>query len=90
MPFGKKKKEEPTKETSYEIFGGALIRKTPSGYEITWHSPMLTTIVVDEEPRIEAGVSYVKDGDSLRIEAPECKLRVIRENDRRRVIVSPF
>ncbi|MBS7609870.1 hypothetical protein KEJ36_01370 [Candidatus Bathyarchaeota archaeon] len=89
MPFRKKMREEPVRETSYEIFGGALIKKTPSGYEITWHSPMLTTIVVDEEPRLE-GVPYVKEGDNLRIEAQECKLKVIRENEKRKIVFTPL
>jgi hypothetical protein len=86
--FGRKKKEPKVQETTYEIFGGFTIKKTPSGYEITWRSPNITTLSVTSEPVIAEDVQIRREGDEIRVLTTECKLKLIKENGSTRVHIS--
>lgn len=77
--FGRKK-ETKTEETVYEIFGGFTITKVPSGYEITWRSPNITTINVHKMPIISKEVQVKQEGDVIRILTTECKLKLITKD----------
>jgi hypothetical protein len=77
--FGRKK-ETRAEEITYEIFGGFTITKVPSGYEITWRSPNVTTINVHKMPIISEEVQFKQEGDVIRILTTECKLKLIKKN----------
>lgn len=78
--FGRKKKEPEVQEISYEIFGGFTIKKTSSGYEITWRSPNITTLNVRSEPVIDDDVQIKREDDTIQVLTTECKLKLIKEN----------
>jgi len=78
--FGRKKKKSEVQELDYEIFGGFTIRKTPSGYEITWRSPNVTTLNVKSEPIIDDDVQTRREGDIINVLTTECKLKLITED----------
>lgn len=78
--FGRKKKEPEVQEISYEIFGGFTIKKTLSGYEITWRSPNITTLNVRSEPVIDDDVQTKREGDTIQILTTECRLKLTKEN----------
>jgi hypothetical protein len=86
--FGRKKKEPKVQEATYEVFGGFTIKKTSSGYEITWRSPNITTLNVTYEPEIAEDVQIKREGDEIKVLTTECKLRVITENGSTRVQIS--
>jgi len=71
-----KKKEEKAQESFYEIFGGATITRVGDQYEITWKSPMVTTVTVSHPPEIGQGVKHTRQGDIFRIEADGCRLKI--------------
>ncbi|RJS87011.1 hypothetical protein CW704_04095 [Candidatus Bathyarchaeota archaeon] len=78
--FGRKKKEPEVQEISYEIFGGFTIKKTSSGYEITWRSPNITTLNVRSEPVIDDDVQIKREDDTIQVLTTGCKLKLIKEN----------
>jgi len=78
--FGRKKKEPEVQELSYEIFGGFTIKKTSSGYEITWRSPNITTLNVRSEPVIDDDVQIKREDDTIQVLTTGCKLKLIKEN----------
>jgi len=78
--FGRKKKEPEVQELSYEIFGGFTIKKTSSGYEITWRSPNITTLNVRSEPVIDNDVQIKREDDTIQVLTTGCKLKLIKEN----------
>jgi len=86
--FRRKRKDPQVQEITYEIFGGFTIKKTSSGYEITWRSPNITTLNVTSEPVIAQDVKIRREGDDIRVLTTECKLKMIMENGRRRVYIS--
>ena len=86
--FGRKKKESEVQETDYEIFGGFTIKKTPSGYEITWRSPNITTLNVSSEPIIDEEVQISREGDTIKVLTTECKLKLITKNGDAKVYIS--
>jgi len=78
--FGRKKKEPEVQEIEYEIFGGFTIKKSPSGYEITWRSPNITTLNVNSEPIIDDDVQTTREGDIIKVLTTECRLKLIKKN----------
>ena len=79
MPlWGKKGKQEEDQSFSYEIFGGATITEEGGRYEVSWKSPMVTTVTVSSPPEIGEGVKHSRQGSTVRIEAGECRLRVLK------------
>ena len=86
--FGRKKKESKVEELSYEIFGGFTIKKTPSGYELTWRNPNLTTLNVKSEPIIDDAVQTRREGDTIQVLTTECVLKLIKENGEMKAYIS--
>ena len=86
--FGRKKKESKVEELSYEIFGGFTIKKTPSGYELTWRNPNLTTLNVKSEPIIDDAVQTKREGDTIQVLTTECVLKLIKENGDMKAYIS--
>lgn len=74
--WGKKKGEERAQESFYEIFGGATITRVGDQYEITWKSPMVTTVTVSSPPEIDQCVKHTRQGEIVRIEADGCRLKI--------------
>jgi len=85
--FGRKKKPE-VQEIDYEIFGGFTIKKTESGYEITWRSPNITTLNVKSEPIIDDDVQTTREGDTIKVLTTECKLKLITKNGDMKAYIS--
>jgi len=85
--FGKKK-EPKVQEVSYEIFGGFTIKKIPSGYELTWRSPNVTTLRVSSEPIIDDDVQIKREDETIRILTTECKLRLITKDGKTEAHIS--
>jgi len=86
--FGGKKKEPKVQEMDYEIFGGFTIKKTPSGYEITWRSPNVTTLNVKSEPTIDDDVQTRREGDIIEVLTTECKLKLITKDGDTKAYIS--
>ena len=86
--FGRKNKESKVEELSYEIFGGFTIKKTPSGYELTWRNPNLTTLNVKSEPIIDDAVQTRREGDTIQVLTTECVLKLIKENGEMKAYIS--
>jgi len=86
--FGRKKKGSKVQETSYEIFGGFTIKKIPSGYEFTWRSPNITTLIVNSEPIIDDDVQIRREGDTIQVLTTECKLKLITKDGDTRAYIS--
>jgi len=86
--FGRKKKEPEAQEVSYEIFGGFTIKKTPSGYEISWRSPNVTTLNVKSKPTIDGDVEIREEGDTIQVLTTECKLKLTTKNGDTKVHIS--
>jgi len=86
--FGRKKKEPEVQEIDYEIFGGFTIKKTSSGYEITWRSPNLTTLNVKSEPIIDDDVQTRREGDEIKVLTTACKLKLITKNGDTKAYIS--
>jgi len=86
--FGRKKKEPKVQEIDYEIFGGFTIKKIPSGYEITWRSPNITTLNVRSEPVIDDNVQIRREGDTIQVLTTECKLKIITEDGDTKAYIS--
>jgi len=86
--FGRKKKESTVQESTYEIFGGFTIKKTSSGYEITWRSPNITTLNVNSEPIIDDDVQIRHEGDTIQVLSTQCRLKLIMENGNTKVHIS--
>ncbi|RJS82971.1 hypothetical protein CW706_06515 [Candidatus Bathyarchaeota archaeon] len=86
--FGRKKKESEIQEFSYEIFGGFIINKTSTGYEIVWRSPNLTTLNVDSEPVIDEEVKIKREKDTIQVLTTECKLRVVKKSGETKAYIS--
>ena len=86
--FGRKKKESKVEELSYEIFGGFTIKKTPSGYELTWRNPNLTTLNVKSEPIIDDAVQTKREGDTIQVLTTECVLKLIKEDGEMKAYIS--
>jgi len=78
--FGKKKKPQ-VQEVTYEIFGGFTITKTPTGYEVKWRSPNLTTITVNSPPVIDEDVQTKREGDIIHVLSTECKLKLTTKEE---------
>jgi len=78
--FGRKKKEPKVQEVSYEIFGGFTIKKIPSGYELTWRSPNVTTLRVSSEPVIDDDVQIKREDDTIQVLTTECRLKLITKD----------
>ena len=86
--FGRKKKESEVQETSYEIFGGFTIKKISSGYEFTWRTPNITTLIVKSEPIIDDDVQIRREGDTIQVLTTECKLKLITKDGDTRAYIS--
>jgi len=87
--FGRKKKKEPeVQEIDYEIFGGFTIKKTSSGYELTWRSPNITTLNVKSKPIIDDDVQIRREGDVINVLTTECKLKLITEDGDMKAYIS--
>lgn len=84
--FGKKKPK--VQEMSYEIFGGATIKKLPGGYEIAWKGAHPMSLKVSSMPEIDVGVNTEREGDTIRITSGECKLKIVTENGDMKAFVS--
>ena len=76
--FGKKKPK--VQESSYEIFGGATIKKTDAGYEITWKGFNPMSVTVSSMPQIDSNVKTEQEGDIIRITSSQCKLKIISKD----------
>ena len=87
--FGKKKTLE-VQETCYEIFGGFTINKKPSGYEITWRSPNLTTITIQSKPEIAGNVQVKNESDKIQVLSTSCKLRLTTKEGSTLADISAF
>lgn len=85
--WGKKRGEERAEE-SYEIYGGATITKVGSRYEIKWKSPMVTTVTVSSPPEVDVDVLTSREGDILRIETHDCRLKIVKEEGKTRANIS--
>ncbi len=81
MPLFSKKKESNVEEVSYEIFGGFIITKNESGYEIKWKNPIPSTITVPFEPIIDANVKTSREENTIRVLSTECKLTLIKKKE---------
>jgi len=76
--FGKKKPQ--VEELSYEIFGGATIKKMEDGYEVAWKGSHPMSIKFSSLPEIDNDVKTEQDGQMIRITSHQCKLKVTTEN----------
>ncbi|MCX8171096.1 MAG: hypothetical protein N3E47_03865 [Candidatus Bathyarchaeota archaeon] len=87
--FGRKKDKEPkAEEATYEIFGGLTIKRDPSGYEIMWRSPNVTTIKVHSMPVISQEVQFKQEGDVTHILTTECKLKLVTKEGKMEAYIS--
>jgi len=86
--FRRRKKESTVQESAYEIFGGFTIKKTPSGYEITWRSPNITTLNVNSEPVIDSDVQIRREGDVIQVLSTQCRLKLTIEKGNTKVHIS--
>ena len=86
--FRRRKKESTVQESTYEIFGGFTIKKTPSGYEITWRSPNITTLNVNSEPVIDSDVQIRREGDVMQVLSTQCRLKLTIEKGNTKVHIS--
>ncbi|HDM88870.1 MAG TPA: hypothetical protein ENG65_02630 [Candidatus Bathyarchaeota archaeon] len=86
--FSRRKKEPEIQEITYDIYGGFVIEKKESGYEITWRSPNVTTLSINSEPVIDEDVQVEREGDTIRVLTNECKLKLIKEGGDMKVYIS--
>jgi len=86
--FGRRKKEPEIQEITYDIYGGFVIEKKESGYEITWRSPNVTTLSINSEPVIDEDVQVEREGDTIKVLTNECKLKIIKEGGDMKVYIS--
>jgi len=73
----KEKKSSEPQETTIEVYGGATVRKLEHGYEMTWRSPNLTSIRLTSPPVIEEGIQVTYEGENMRIDSPQFKLKIV-------------
>jgi len=84
--FGKKKLQ--VQESSYEIFGGAIIKKVDDVYEISWKGSHPMTVQVSSQPIIDSNVKTKQEGEIIRITSPQCKLKITTENEKSEAFIS--
>lgn len=75
-----RKKKPEVQESSYEIFGGATIKKIEDSYEMTWKGANPMSITFSVMPEIDSNVETVQEGDVIRITSQQCKLKIVTEN----------
>ncbi|RLI37403.1 hypothetical protein DRO55_01415 [Candidatus Bathyarchaeota archaeon] len=75
--FRRKKKGSEPQETTIEVYGGAIVTKLERGYEMTWRSPNLTSIRLTSPPVIEEGIQVTHEGENMRIDSPQFKLKIV-------------
>jgi len=85
--FGRKKKSD-VKKSDYDIFGGATVTRVEGGYEVTWRSPNLTSVRLASMPKLDEGLSVKREGDTIHILSPECKLTIISKNGETEAYIS--
>jgi len=84
--FGKKKPE--VQESSYEIFGGATIKKMEAGYEVTWKGAHPMSVRFASMPEIDGAVKTKTEGDAIRITSPQCKLKIVTQSGNTKASIS--
>lgn len=84
--FGKKKPK--TQESSFDMFGGATIKRTAAGYEIAWKGSNPMSVTVSSMPEIESNVNTERDGDTIRITSLECKLKIVTKDGDMKAFIS--
>jgi len=86
--FGKKKPKR--QESTYEIFGGATIKKTDDRYEISWKGSHPMSIMVSSMPEIDNNVETKREGDVLRILSLQCKIKIVNEDGDIKAFITHF
>ncbi len=86
--FGKKKPE--VQESSYEIFGGATIKKMEDGYEIAWKGSHPMSVKFSSLPEIDSDIETEQKGDTIRITSQQCRLKIIIKNGDMKAFISRF
>jgi len=76
--FGKKKPE--VQEMSYEIFGGATIKKAEDSYEVAWKGAHPMSIKFSSMPEVDSAVKSEQHGETIRITSHQCKLKIVTKN----------
>jgi len=84
--FGKKKPK--VQDSSFEMFGGATIRRSAAGYEIAWKGSNPMSVTVSSMPEIESNVNTQRDGDIIRITSLQCKLMLVTEDGGMKAFIS--
>jgi len=84
--FGKKK--PAVQEVSYEIFGGATVRKTEGSYEIAWKGSHPMSVKFSFPPEIEEGVKTERRQDMIRITSQQCRLRIVTKDGDMKAFIS--
>ena len=83
-----RKKKPKVQESSFDMFGGATIKRTGAGYEIAWKGSNPMSVTVSSMPEIESNVNTERDGDTVRITSLECKLKLVTEHGDMRAFIS--
>ena len=87
MKLFRKKKPE-VQESSYEIFGGATIKETDTGYEIAWKTGHPMSVTVQSIPEIDTSVKTEREGDVVRITSFQCKLKIVSKDGDMKAFIS--
>ena len=87
MKLFRKKKPE-IQESSYEIFGGAVIKKADTGYEISWKAGHPMSVTVQSMPEIDSNVKTELEGDVIRITSWQCKLKIVSKDGDMKAFIS--
>ena len=88
--FGRRKKEKGSElqEMTIEVYGGATITKLEHGYEMTWRSPNLTSIRLTSPPTIEEGIQVTYEGENMRIDSSQFKLKIVTGDGQVKAFIS--